>query len=94
MPNSKQQIANTAFRKKLKRIDVQIPLETWPMVEQYANARGLTPGALLKDCLSRCMQLDGYTAIVTSVSQAKQAKSTQDHDVSSNVAASVNPIGE
>lgn len=69
-----QKRATNKFRSAQKRIDVQIPIDAIPAVEQYAAAKGLTIGALLKDCLTRCMQLDGLDAIPTTTKAAKQAR--------------------
>jgi len=62
--SEKQKEATARYRAKVGRAQVCIDLnmcdrDTW---KAYATAQGLTLPAMVRACVARCMQEDGYTA--------------------------------
>lgn len=68
-----QRAASDRYENKVHAVRLQIPIDIYPIVEQYANDKGLTVGACIKACLQECMKRDGYGTIAVNVKQAKQA---------------------
>lgn len=68
-----QRAATARFYDQVHRVGVQIPAAAWEQVEAYAAGQGLTVGACMKLCLSRCMEQDGAGQIPLTVSEAKHA---------------------
>lgn len=75
-----QRAASDKFESQIHAVRLQIPVDAWPIVEQYAMDRHMQVGACIKACLQECMQRDGYGTIATNVKQAKQAKPNQDNN--------------
>ena len=88
-----QKAASDKYENQMHAVRLQIPVDAWPIVEQYAMAKGLTPGACIKACLQECMQRDGYGTIAVNIKQAKQATMQHDCNDQSNSPAS-DSIGE
>lgn len=88
-----QKAASDKYENQVHAVRLQIPVDVWPMVEQYAKQRGLTVGACIKACLQECMQRDGYGKIVTNIRQAKQANKQRNNNDQS-VSPALDQIGE
>lgn len=63
--SEKQKEATARYRAKVGRAQVCIDLnmhdrDIW---KAYADAQGLTLPAMVRACVARCMQADGYTAV-------------------------------
>lgn len=63
--NKKQMEANKRWREKVGRVQINLAVglkdrEAW---KAYATAQGLTLPAMVRACVARCMQADGYTAV-------------------------------
>ena len=54
----KQVEATARFYKKIHRVGLQIPEQSWEEVMAYANSMGVTPAVCIKACLARCMEAD------------------------------------